>query len=387
MKYVITILLILTIQSTFSQAKNLENWKVKQVDNVTVYTPNNLKAGEYYTITLFPNSKLNGTTHQNWVKQFVSNEETKLGQITWRGKQNANGNKIISTGRKFKNDTKKELTAVYLSPKLDTDIIGLMRIDYLNRQTYQRYQYALVAVTSIMEKQETKTTTAQTSRQPLKRIIKRPTINAGKLTVSIKELLFVGYQVVGMYGFKPTFKAVATFNDHTVSKDMNTIFSEGVMASKQKNPNDWGVWRMNGNKLEIKWKQSKSYKNMSFIEKLSSRSKNEKLDGCWSSKMGFSLPSGSGSSSSMSINVWCFNKNGRFSNDITVGISGNTGDYGSGEVIYTGNSKKDKTGWYRIDDRVIQLIYDNGKKITTSIGIAKKGNLLLGSGEYDKTKQ
>jgi hypothetical protein len=214
----------------------------------------------------------------------------------------------------------------------------------------------------------------------------RPVLSKGTRPPKLKDIWYIGYFAPSVYGASGRQKAVATFSDGTVSDDMGTIFTEGIEVSRTRNPGDWGRWRIGKKgKLEIKWDSMNYYRKHSFTELLNASSKNKRLHACYSSSTAYSLGYGGTATFSASVSRWCFNENGRFSNDKTVSLSSGGGN---GNAWASGRTNSDKYGWYRIDGNVIQLAYDNGARLTTSVGFYKENNpekamLFIGENHYD----
>jgi len=220
------------------------------------------------------------------------------------------------------------------------------------------------------------------------RVITRPELVATTPPQELEGVWYLADFVVGINGYEARQESVVVFADNTVTDDTRTVFSQGVQASKRQNPNSWGEWRIVDGSLEIKWNGSSDYTDYYVTIKARAGGENERIDGCYSSSFGYTLGAGGaafgGGSTSIAINTWCFSENGRFSNDGTVAISGGTGPSVTGETIYSGSSSSEKTGWYRIDGNIIQLVYDNGTRVITSFGLRDDDTaLLLNGGYYD----
>ena len=162
-----------------------------------------------------------------------------------------------------------------------------------------------------------------------------------------------------------------TFNDGTVTSDVRGVLESGVAASKKNNPNIWGTGRLSddGESLIVKfprWEKEEKYFNSDPSIRISS---DFKLDGCWSTKFGGSslgmFGSGTGTAT-FSSNKFCFNKNGRFSNDSSMVIAGT----GPGSL---GTNLSGSQGTYKVDGNVIQLSYGDGRIVNTVFGAYRFG--------------
>lgn len=201
-------------------------------------------------------------------------------------------------------------------------------------------------------------------------------IEPGQAPSGLKNVWYIGFYVNGN---QPRFGVRVTFSDGTVTSDPTSVFSEGIEASKQNHPKSWGVWKEEDEFLYTKMGSSDSFREYNFSLKAEPGGEDERLSGCFSSFTVYG--SGSSASSGASSTAWCFDKNGRFSNDSATQTSTPSG---SG-----GGSSPEKTGRYRIDGHVIQLVYDSGTKLSTTFGVSEDDEdttILLGSG-YGRKKQ
>ena len=417
---IISIIMMLTITSIFSQPSNFKNWKIKEIDNAKVYIPKNLKKGEHYNITLFNAKDIGSTTHSNWMNTFVLNDERKLGEITYKGKISQAKLGILNTVRKFKNVVGKKFDyvanrnkpifksqfALYISQKISNDKVGIMRVNYSNMDIFKRYQYGLKEVGKIMIKQgnnaylDQKLTAHKKEKERLAKIeqkkidaekariaaikkakaLKRTKPNQGLKPSEIEAILINNEIDILMGGFETTL--------HLLLKD-GWVYKLGAAGaeippsdfdatySKKYEPERWTKWRKNAKgeyektNKQGEWVIIKDYKAITG-------GNNETINGNYGKHAG---SSNFGSSSSY---VKLF-KNGRFelSSNILVSTSSIDGDYnvitssGSNKdgtrtvssgsspraVIGSDSKKKDgakNTGTYKIDGYTIEMHYDNG---------------------------
>ena len=216
----------------------------------------------------------------------------------------------------------------------------------------------------------------------------RPAFEPAKPPAGLEAVWYLGEFVPGISGYEAHRYARMAFDDGTVTGNFDAVFAGGVEASRQQNPKDWGFWRAQGDHdFQIDWKGDGDFDDYYVTLKTSPGGKDARIDNCYSSSFGYTLPAigvGSGYTSSFATNSWCFAGNGRFSNDSAVAISGG----GSGTASSAGYASTDKTGWYRIDGHVLQLVYDNGREVLTSIGFIDREKdeddaVLIGGGYYD----
>lgn len=161
--------------------------------------------------------------------------------------------------------------------------------------------------------------------------------------------------------------AAMTFKDGTLTTDVTTVYKQGVAASKRKNPNAWGTYTKTngGEQLHAKFRKWKKARKYFISDKSIKMNSNFKLKGCWSSSSSSNMGvmGGAGSSSTFSTNTFCFDPNGRFSNDSAMAI-GSTSS--SGRSL--GTSTKANHGTYRINGNSITLNYVDGRKVETVFG-------------------
>lgn len=184
----------------------------------------------------------------------------------------------------------------------------------------------------------------------------------------------------GVAGMEVSRFSYMTFKKKRVTRDFSGVLNKGPKVSRKDSPDEWGKWKVKSGDLVVDWGGKRKYRDYELTMKTKPAGKNEKLDGCWSSFFGASLGyMGSGvGSMSAATNTWCFGKNGRFSNNKAVSVSGS----GGGSSV--GSAKGDAAGWYRIDGHMMQLVYDNGVRAKTTIGLldSKRGKILIIGGGY-----
>ncbi|MCF6288313.1 MAG: hypothetical protein L3J53_03630 [Proteobacteria bacterium] len=414
-----TLFIILIPVLAFSQGNNFTNWKIEQKSNTTVYTPNNLKKGERYSITLFSANNIGGT-HKNWMNNFISADEKKLGEITYKNKIAQEKVDILVTARKFKNVIGKKFDyvanrnkpifesqfALYISQKIDNDKAGIMRANYSNMDIFKRYQYGLKEVAKIMAEQGNNTylnqklTTHKKQQQRLAKV-KQKKIDAEKarqiaieraealrrtkpdqgLKLAQIETVLIDNQIdVLMGGFDTRM--------HLLLKDgwaykMGAGGAEippadfNATYSKQYEPNRWSQWRKNA---KGKYEKKNQQGEWQIIEgdKTIPGTKNETVSG------NYGKHAGSSNFGSSSYYIKLF-KDGRFERSSNILVSTNSID-GNYNIITSSGSNKDgtrtvssgsspravlgsnrktndgakNTGTYKIDGYTIEMHYDNG---------------------------
>ena len=159
--------------------------------------------------------------------------------------------------------------------------------------------------------------------------------------------------------------AAMTFNNGRLTSDVKTVLREGVAASQRAHPGLWATYSKSsdGEQLFVKFpnwpKTGKYYTNDKSIK----MGNDFKLTGCFQS----STSSNSGliggvGSSTFSSSEFCFDKNGRFSNDSSFAIGGT----GGGRSL--GTSQAGKHGTYRISGHSLVLNYANGQTLKSAFG-------------------
>jgi len=162
-----------------------------------------------------------------------------------------------------------------------------------------------------------------------------------------------------------------TLTDGTITTAVNDTMELGVAASRKKNNNRWGTYTTtkSGEQLVVKfpkWKKAGKY----FITDRSIKmSNNFALKGCYSATSSSELGmTGVICSKEPSSSTFCFESNGRFSNDSSLAISGTSSNSRS-----LGSSVSGKHGTYKINGNAITLNYANGKSVKTVFGAYRFG--------------
>ena len=157
--------------------------------------------------------------------------------------------------------------------------------------------------------------------------------------------------------------AAMTFNDGSLTTDVNNVLTKGVAASRRANPKKWATYTKSNNGEQLiarfpNWPKARRYYTTDRSVKMNN---NFKLTGCWQSinTSNSGLVGGVGSST-FSSNEFCFDRNGRFSNDSSFAISGSGG---------LGTSQAGKHGTYRISGNSLVLNYANGQTLKSAIGV------------------
>lgn len=212
----------------------------------------------------------------------------------------------------------------------------------------------------------------------------RPAFMPGRAPSGFDRIWYIGDFVPDVSGMRAKQKAVMTFEDGAVTDDIDSVFAQGRAVSERNTPKNWGRWRVNAEgEIEIKWPGSSKFKDFYLTRKTDAGGPNKRIDGCFSSKTGYSIGYGTSSVRSMAIKQWCFTRGGRFSTSSAASATGGT----SGGAV--GYSDSDQSGHYRIDGHVIQLAFDNGETVVTSFAMmderdpSETTDLFLGSRHFD----
>ena len=165
------------------------------------------------------------------------------------------------------------------------------------------------------------------------------------------------------------FTVLMTFTDGAFTSAVGKLLADGRAASRRDWPVRWGQWRpapAGGSlrePLALKYTGKTDFVRP-FSGQASIRMANDyRLTGCWSRRGGATLGSfGTGAgSASFSASTFCFDGNGRFSNDRAVSIA-TTAPSGGGAA--SGAS----SGTYRIDGNVLTLRRADGSTVRTAFG-------------------
>jgi len=199
-----------------------------------------------------------------------------------------------------------------------------------------------------------------------------PVPGKAQVTADIKELIYYGEIEYGIDGAHVDWNVVARLADGSCTRDVQALFREGGEQSRRRHPDSWGKCRMHNGELQVRWGSEKSFETVdTYFEKLKPRRSGERLAGCWRTISGQDNLAGA---VSIAINRWCFDKNGRFSNEGAMGV-------GTGNA--TGHAEGRKAGRYHIEGYAIRLVYDDDTTMTTAFGLdAEKTNLILGNGVF-----
>jgi len=221
--------------------------------------------------------------------------------------------------------------------------------------------------------------------------LKRPDISPATAPDGLGAIWHVADFVVGISGYEVSRWGAMVFADGSVTDEFSDTLALGRAASRRDNPKDWGRWRETAGDIEIKWNSGKDYNKYYLTQRTQPGGRDDRLDACFGSFFISSLPmAGSGAySSATSSSRWCFSTNGRFSNESSASISASTGSSViDSTTTGSGYSNSGLNGWYRIDGHVLQLIYDNGERKTTTIAFIDRDDpeeraVLIGSNYLD----
>jgi len=220
--------------------------------------------------------------------------------------------------------------------------------------------------------------------------LERPGIPLATAPDGLDAIWYVGDFVVGISGYEVSRWGAMVFEDGSVTDELSDTVTLGRAASLRDSPKRWGRWRETDGDIEIKWDTGQYYNDYYQTRKTQPGGRDDRLDACFGSFFISSLPmSGTGAyNSATSSSQWCFSTNGRFSNESSASISASTGNSVIGTTTGTGYSKSGLNGWYRIDGYVLQLIYDNGERKTTTIAFIDRDDpeeraVLIGSKYLD----
>ena len=352
---------------------DLWGWQVQQVGNTWVYSPSGLGRGAFFNITLFPAVEIENRRHLEWFNRFLAKDEGKLGKVTRRGKLKQDNRRTWAIAMQFISRNGAKRQAIYVSPKLKGSRVGILRVIYSDMDTFSKYKYGLKKVAELLDSGLYNSMTELDGKRSseIQAQRERPAFRGSDANVDISELIYFGTVDFGINGAYSRYGVIALMADNICTKDIDVLLQGGVAVSKRKHLQAWGECRIRDGKLEMRWGDEKSYEEMEgFYEKLKPLAVDERLFGCWKKTSGYG--NAVLGTTSIAQDKWCFDRNGRFSNEGFVGITGSATTGGS-HSVGTGYADSSKSGWYRIDGRIVRLVYDSGKKITKVIGLDREG--------------
>jgi hypothetical protein len=159
----------------------------------------------------------------------------------------------------------------------------------------------------------------------------------------------------------PVYNAYILFKDGSIYKHPVTSPADLDMpGSKQREPKNWGTWKIDADKLLVYWPLEKPKYQNSTWEKSSNKNvmpakKGETLEGSFKTLTG-------GGNTALGSDVLVvaaanitFNQQGKFTLAKTAGVSSGS------DTWENTNSKTDEAGAYILDGYTIELKYNNGK--------------------------
>ena len=151
-----------------------------------------------------------------------------------------------------------------------------------------------------------------------------------------------------------------------------------VALSKQKEPQKWGKWKLNGNAITVTWparnKTERWEKNWFWARPAAG---NEKIEGAYVSVSPGGTSMGGNVMTVSSKNI-LFNNSGRFAL-AGVSVAGNYTDYGISTSAY---SKRDEAGSYALNGYSIELRFNNGTTMRRAFYFYPKDKVHFGIGNH-----
>lgn len=366
-----------------ASAGDFHRWHVQRVDDVLIYSPPNLQRDEIFQISQYPVTEIRDSSHQQWFKRFVSRDAAQLGTITKRIGPAQDKRGVWTAARRFATKKGIDRQVIYLSPALGANRVGMLRIVYSSQAILNRFRHGINEVADILAGKQP-ASRAVPSKDNAKREgatkkrdqQSRPGFDNPPLNANIAKLIYYGVVDFGINGAFAKYVVVAILADGRCTKNVDALHELGAANARSRHPDDWGRCRIRNNRLEVRWNGDAEFETVDgFYRELKPRPADERLDGCWASTSGHDNALGT---TSLAVDGWCFDRNGRFSHDRTLGIQGGNA---------TGHGQRRNTGRYHIDGHVIRLVYGNGKKVTKAIGLDQDGEdaeneLILGNEVY-----
>lgn len=164
----------------------------------------------------------------------------------------------------------------------------------------------------------------------------------------------------GFFGLTAT--AVLAFDDGTYTEDFAGVLSNGMVASRASNPEDWGMWQGTADALELKEEGETSFEQTRNSFQIQPGSSDQTLDKCYNriSGAGSLFENGAGV---VSTSTFCFFENGRFTNDTAVWNQGPLADVTSVDP--------QTHGQYSINGHIAEFIYGDGTTLRTAFGFTE----------------
>jgi hypothetical protein len=189
-------------------------------------------------------------------------------------------------------------------------------------------------------------------------------ILSSKLTqvVTIHAVIMHLEYEAGMGGaIYPVYNPYILFKDGSIyQKPVTSPADMDMAALKQTEPDKWGTWKMDVNKLLVYWPLEKPKYQNSTWEKSSYKNvmpakKGETLEGSFKTLTGGGNTALGGNVLTVAAANITFNQRGKFTLAKTAGVSS------GGDIWENTNSKTDEAGTYKLDGYTIELKYNNGK--------------------------
>jgi hypothetical protein len=198
-------------------------------------------------------------------------------------------------------------------------------------------------------------------KQPVK--TKDPLVNVkGTPAVSFHAVIMHLEYEAGMGGaIYPVYNAYILFKNGSIYK--HPVISPAdldVASSKQTEPQKWGTWKIDADKLNVYWPlekpkyQNNTWEKSSYKNVLPAK-KGETLEGSFKTLTGGGNTALGGDVLVVAAANISFNQQGKFTLAKTAGVSSGS------DVWENTNSKTGETGTYTMDGYTIELKYNNGK--------------------------
>ena len=383
----IALLLIIT-SNIYGQAK----WNINEQNNVTIYTPNDLKSGKIFDVYAFGPTKALDKDLKTWVLETAQAQQELLGVPLkkWVVKPEKEDYSVTNN---YKDDKGTTMQVAYQGGKLDDGRLFFIRlITSSDLVTVLKYGVRLDdLLVDIKENLLSKKTVSNTQnvtmvQEPTPTVITTATSDQKEIPIvpatgpknlkNLRGIIVYGMQPSGFFG--TTSKVIATFDDGTYTWDIKRVFSEGLSASKKAKPNRWGQWRIRNNELELKDHNDHEFKTTQGDWIATPAQKDLKLNGCYGNITSSSYDGYGGGSTVGNASSWCFKPNGRFAHSKTGFANA------SGDVSGSSSSSKKTGGKYYISDYVAKFVYDDGTELVTAFCFLneKKSHIAINGKRY-----
>lgn len=193
----------------------------------------------------------------------------------------------------------------------------------------------------------------------------------------------MSYGVTGAGSFGLTETFYLTFKNGEVTSDVSEVFEDGVSATKQAGPDDWGHWQKSGDKIQVQMADGQGLADAQMVYPLEPGKKGERLAGCFATlATGGNIAYGGNTMAAVSSD-YCFSADGTVRHGRAAGVtSGN--DYTGESADMAASSSQHSAGRYQIDGHILTLTWNDGSQEKKAFGFLneERTHILIGETRY-----